>query len=163
MDSTCSSEGRCTCRPGVVGDKCNQCESYHTDLSPSGCRPCNQCEQNIRTNLTAAANEHNNTSTNLVQFMYLQQANISGFEEVDRLVSLLQDNLTTTDQYLDDLLGRLEVLNNKANNFALIVNSTKERVSQKYLPVHGVQKAGVKMCVCTFPKIVLTLKFMYVH
>ena len=136
MDLICSREGHCTCQPGVVGDKCDQCESYHTDLSPSGCWPCSQCEQNLRINLTAAAYEHNRTSTNLVQFMSLQQTNVSGFEEVDRLVSLLQDNLTTTDQYLNNLLGRLEALNNKANDFALTVNSTKERVSQKYLPVH---------------------------
>ena len=130
MDSTCSREGRCTCQPGVVGHKCDQCESYHTDLSPSGCQPCSQCEQNLWINLTATEYEENITSINLVQFMSLQQANVSGFGEVNRLVSLLQDNLTTTNQYLDDLLARLETLNNKANDFALSVNSTKERVSQ---------------------------------
>ena len=63
--------------------------------------------------------------------MSLQQANISGFERVNRLISLLQDNLTTTDQYLDDLLARLAELTTKDTGFEITVNTTKESVSHK--------------------------------
>jgi coxsackievirus/adenovirus receptor len=33
----CASDGRCQCKPGVVGDKCNQCAPYHYNFGPNGC------------------------------------------------------------------------------------------------------------------------------
>ncbi|XP_066536763.1 laminin subunit gamma-1 [Hoplias malabaricus] len=36
----CDNTGRCSCKPGVMGDKCDRCQpGYHT-LSEAGCRPC---------------------------------------------------------------------------------------------------------------------------
>uniref|UniRef100_A0A3P9KKW5 Laminin subunit gamma 3 n=1 Tax=Oryzias latipes TaxID=8090 RepID=A0A3P9KKW5_ORYLA len=36
----CNAEGRCVCRPGVTGAKCNMCQDGFHSLGPSGCRPC---------------------------------------------------------------------------------------------------------------------------
>ena len=33
----CATDGRCQCKPGVVGDKCNQCAPYHYNFGPNGC------------------------------------------------------------------------------------------------------------------------------
>lgn len=38
----CDVQGRCRCRPGVTGDKCDQCLPYHFNLSSQGCTKC-QC------------------------------------------------------------------------------------------------------------------------
>ncbi|CAF1447840.1 unnamed protein product [Adineta steineri] len=36
----CATDGRCRCKPGVVGDKCNQCAPYHYNFGPNGCTRC---------------------------------------------------------------------------------------------------------------------------
>lgn len=129
MDSTCSpDEGRCTCQPGVTGVKCDQCEPYYTNLSSSGCQPCSECEQSLRTNLSSTENEQDHLSTDLLQLMLLQQANASGLEDVYMLIEPLQENLTVTEQYLDIIEARLVILNSKASNFMDTINNSAERV-----------------------------------
>uniref|UniRef100_A0A8C3QAD3 Uncharacterized protein n=1 Tax=Geospiza parvula TaxID=87175 RepID=A0A8C3QAD3_GEOPR len=34
----CDSDGRCSCKPGVMGDKCDQCQPGFESLSEAGCR-----------------------------------------------------------------------------------------------------------------------------
>lgn len=36
----CNAEGKCQCRAGVTGDKCDRCAENHFDFSSSGCKPC---------------------------------------------------------------------------------------------------------------------------
>lgn len=36
----CNSEGKCQCKPGVTGDKCDRCEQNFFDFGPDGCKPC---------------------------------------------------------------------------------------------------------------------------
>ncbi|XP_074654199.1 laminin subunit gamma-1-like [Tubulanus polymorphus] len=36
----CDIYGQCTCKSGVTGEKCDQCQSNHYDFGPNGCRPC---------------------------------------------------------------------------------------------------------------------------
>lgn len=36
----CNSEGKCLCKPGVGGDKCDRCEANFYDFGPDGCKPC---------------------------------------------------------------------------------------------------------------------------
>lgn len=36
----CNSEGKCLCREGVTGDKCDRCAENHFDFGPTGCKPC---------------------------------------------------------------------------------------------------------------------------
>ncbi len=36
----CNREGKCPCKPGVTGDKCDRCEANYYDFGPQGCRPC---------------------------------------------------------------------------------------------------------------------------
>ncbi|CAF0707486.1 unnamed protein product [Brachionus calyciflorus] len=38
----CDPNGKCKCKPGVVGDKCDRCAPYHYELSTAGCKQC-QC------------------------------------------------------------------------------------------------------------------------
>lgn len=129
MDSTCSpDEGRCTCQSGVMGIKCDQCEPYYTNLSSSGCQPCSECEQGLRTNLSSTEDEQNRLSTNLLQLLSLQQANASGVEDVYTLIGLLQENVTLTEEYLDTIEARLVVLNSKTSNFRDTINNSVERV-----------------------------------
>ncbi len=39
--SQCDPYGKCKCKPGVVGDKCDRCAPYHYELSIVGCKVCN--------------------------------------------------------------------------------------------------------------------------
>uniref|UniRef100_A0A8C1ST21 Laminin subunit gamma-1-like n=1 Tax=Cyprinus carpio TaxID=7962 RepID=A0A8C1ST21_CYPCA len=40
LSTQCDNTGRCSCKPGVTGDKCDRCQpGYHT-LTAAGCRPC---------------------------------------------------------------------------------------------------------------------------
>ncbi|CAH0546889.1 unnamed protein product [Brassicogethes aeneus] len=39
----CNSEGKCQCKPGVTGEKCDRCASNHYDFGASGCKSCD-CE-----------------------------------------------------------------------------------------------------------------------
>uniref|UniRef100_A0A8C2A6V2 Laminin, gamma 1 n=1 Tax=Cyprinus carpio TaxID=7962 RepID=A0A8C2A6V2_CYPCA len=40
LSTQCDNTGRCSCKPGVMGDKCDRCQpGYHT-LTAAGCRPC---------------------------------------------------------------------------------------------------------------------------
>ncbi|XP_047426599.1 laminin subunit gamma-3 [Mugil cephalus] len=39
----CDGDGRCACRAGVTGDKCDTCRPGFHSLGPGGCRPC-QCD-----------------------------------------------------------------------------------------------------------------------
>lgn len=36
----CNSEGKCQCKPGVSGDKCDMCQANFYDFSPQGCKSC---------------------------------------------------------------------------------------------------------------------------
>lgn len=36
----CDAEGRCVCRPGVTGERCDICRPGYHSLGPGGCRPC---------------------------------------------------------------------------------------------------------------------------
>uniref|UniRef100_A0A6Q2Z0Q9 Laminin subunit gamma-1 n=1 Tax=Esox lucius TaxID=8010 RepID=A0A6Q2Z0Q9_ESOLU len=40
LATQCDNTGRCSCKPGVTGDKCDRCQpGFHT-LTEAGCRPC---------------------------------------------------------------------------------------------------------------------------
>ncbi len=39
--SQCDREGKCRCKKGVTGRKCNQCVYNFYEMGPSGCQPCN--------------------------------------------------------------------------------------------------------------------------
>lgn len=36
-NTQCATDGRCQCKPGVIGDKCNQCAPYYYNFGPNGC------------------------------------------------------------------------------------------------------------------------------
>lgn len=36
----CDPTGKCKCKSGVVGDKCDRCAPNHYELSVDGCKPC---------------------------------------------------------------------------------------------------------------------------
>jgi len=37
-DLQCDRSGRCRCKPGVTGDKCDQCQPNFFNFGPEGCR-----------------------------------------------------------------------------------------------------------------------------
>lgn len=129
VNISCLEDGHCICQPGVIGGKCDQCELFHTNLSPSGCQPCGQCEQDLRTNLTMSEAEHNSLSESLLLLISLVESNTSGFENVYMLSGLLQDNVTRTDQYLKNIQTVLNALSISATDFSFILNATEENVS----------------------------------
>ncbi|NWX38192.1 LAMC1 protein, partial [Notiomystis cincta] len=40
LSTQCDSFGQCSCKPGVMGDKCDRCQPGFHSLSEAGCRPC---------------------------------------------------------------------------------------------------------------------------
>lgn len=44
----CNSEGKCQCKAGVTGEKCDRCEANHFSFGPQGCK---QCECDVRGSL----------------------------------------------------------------------------------------------------------------
>lgn len=36
----CNAEGKCQCKPGVTGDKCDICAPNHYEFTVQGCKPC---------------------------------------------------------------------------------------------------------------------------
>uniref|UniRef100_A0A8C4VA39 Laminin EGF-like domain-containing protein n=1 Tax=Falco tinnunculus TaxID=100819 RepID=A0A8C4VA39_FALTI len=38
LSPQCSSDGRCSCKPGVMGKKCDQCQPGFESLSEAGCQ-----------------------------------------------------------------------------------------------------------------------------
>uniref|UniRef100_A0A2K6F143 Laminin subunit gamma-1 n=1 Tax=Propithecus coquereli TaxID=379532 RepID=A0A2K6F143_PROCO len=40
LSTQCDSYGRCSCKPGVMGDKCDRCQPRFHSLTEAGCRPC---------------------------------------------------------------------------------------------------------------------------
>lgn len=36
----CNSHGKCQCKPGVTGDKCDRCDNNYYQFGPHGCQPC---------------------------------------------------------------------------------------------------------------------------
>uniref|UniRef100_A0A8C9VN56 Laminin, gamma 1 n=1 Tax=Scleropages formosus TaxID=113540 RepID=A0A8C9VN56_SCLFO len=40
LSTQCDNNGRCSCKPGVMGDKCDRCQPGYHSLSEAGCRPC---------------------------------------------------------------------------------------------------------------------------
>uniref|UniRef100_A0A8C4QKG3 Laminin subunit gamma-3 n=1 Tax=Eptatretus burgeri TaxID=7764 RepID=A0A8C4QKG3_EPTBU len=43
VSEQCNEEGKCVCRPGVTGNRCNHCQSGFHSLDQAGCRPC-ECQ-----------------------------------------------------------------------------------------------------------------------
>ncbi|XP_013970599.2 laminin subunit gamma-1 [Canis lupus familiaris] len=40
LSTQCDSYGRCSCKPGVMGEKCDRCQPGYHSLTEAGCRPC---------------------------------------------------------------------------------------------------------------------------
>ena len=40
LNKQCDPEGKCKCKPGVTGDKCDKCLPNHYDLTSDGCKLC---------------------------------------------------------------------------------------------------------------------------
>ncbi|KFV16423.1 Laminin subunit gamma-1, partial [Pterocles gutturalis] len=40
LSTQCDSYGQCSCKPGVMGEKCDRCQPGFHSLSEAGCRPC---------------------------------------------------------------------------------------------------------------------------
>uniref|UniRef100_A0A4W3JXR0 Laminin subunit gamma 1 n=1 Tax=Callorhinchus milii TaxID=7868 RepID=A0A4W3JXR0_CALMI len=40
LSTQCDNYGRCSCKPGVMGDKCDRCQPGYHSLTEAGCRPC---------------------------------------------------------------------------------------------------------------------------
>lgn len=36
----CNSQGKCQCKPGVTGDKCDRCSNNFYQFGQHGCQPC---------------------------------------------------------------------------------------------------------------------------
>ncbi|XP_030063379.1 laminin subunit gamma-1 [Microcaecilia unicolor] len=40
LSTQCDNYGRCSCKPGVIGEKCDRCKPGFHSLTEAGCRPC---------------------------------------------------------------------------------------------------------------------------
>ena len=41
LSKQCDPTGKCRCKPGVTGDKCDRCLPNHYDITSDGCKLCN--------------------------------------------------------------------------------------------------------------------------
>jgi len=55
LSLSCNNQGRCACKPGITGDKCDNCKPGYYGFSSSGCRRCNcNYEGSLITNCDAS-------------------------------------------------------------------------------------------------------------
>uniref|UniRef100_UPI0037E9A314 laminin subunit gamma-3 n=1 Tax=Semicossyphus pulcher TaxID=241346 RepID=UPI0037E9A314 len=82
----CDVEGRCACRAGVTGEKCDTCQAGFHSLGPSGCRPC-ECNPRGSVGDCSPLDGRCHCKTNVEGqscdrckpgFFNLQQANLAG-------------------------------------------------------------------------------------
>ncbi|EDV27425.1 uncharacterized protein TRIADDRAFT_21436 [Trichoplax adhaerens] len=48
LNSVCDSMGRCRCKPGVAGDKCDRCQAFYYNFTSAGCSSCDCSEAGTR-------------------------------------------------------------------------------------------------------------------
>ena len=140
MNSSCTpNEGRCYCQPGVTGDKCDQCQPFHNNLSPSGCEPCGECEQTLRNDLFDVADSAVTVATNISFFQTLYDSDINGFEEIEQLSVDINQNLSSTQTYLERVGGSLLTLNSSAVQVSAQVQATRSEIDYTIQQVIRVQ------------------------
>lgn len=66
----------------------------------------------------------------LTRLVSLVQASTNGYDEVNTLSRSIQDNVTRTDGYLDNLMIGVRDLYSTATNLSSILNDTLEEVSK---------------------------------
>ncbi len=108
---SCSAEGHCLCQPGVVGDKCDMCALFHTNLTSQGCEPCGECEQNLRDDLQTAVQGLNEAENNLNTFEALYEVDISAWNVINSSIRELSERIVSTSSRLNDLEYRLDNIN----------------------------------------------------
>ena len=57
VEQQCDFDGKCTCKPGVTGDKCDQCEVNHWNKNSAGCESCGCLEQGSQDNTKSCSQE----------------------------------------------------------------------------------------------------------
>lgn len=93
-----------------MGDKCDQCQPFNSDLSPAGCQPCGECEQMIRAGLEDASMQLRATEVKLDLFTALYNADINGSSRINDSLQGLDHNVTSVRNILDAVELRLDAL-----------------------------------------------------
>ena len=130
MNDSCSEEGECNCQPGVVGPKCDTCDTFHMTLTSAGCEPCGECEQLLRMQHQAARNTLNVTIQDTETFGMLLDTDMRGFSGVRAEMTEIASNISATRTYLNmletrlaDIGGTVSTSNNTAENISARVGN----------------------------------------
>ena len=123
-----------------MGDKCDLCQPFHSDLSSTGCQPCGECEQMIRARLEGASMQLTATELELELFADLYTADINGSSRIYDSLLDLEFNVTSARNLLDAVETRLNALESETIQVDGRQNLTLVEVSYMNLVVS----------VCTF-------------
>ena len=128
VSDNCSEEGECYCQPGAVGPKCDTCDTFHMALTSTGCEPCGECEQMLRTQLQTAQSTLNVTIQDTDTFGMLLDADMRGFARVSMGMTEVQSNISATRSYLNMLEARLVDIGENVSTFNNTAGNTSARV-----------------------------------
>ena len=129
VNGSCTSTGQCYCQPGVEGAKCDLCQPFTFDLSPSGCESCGGCEQNLRVDLEREEEILANITEQEELVMRLSEVDQEGLGKVEEVADLIGQDLAEIGERLDQTQTEIVSVNESYIVTREIVSTIEERVS----------------------------------
>lgn len=147
--------GRCVCRKGIGGDKCNQCDRGHIGAAPD-CSPCGECFDNwdlaldeLKNQTTRAIDEASRIQKVGTTGVYSQEFNdmeasldhtraiidntsvkSQDLDELNDLAKVLTDKVEASAQVLKDVRQELDNVNERVNSVDIQLKTYKKKASE---------------------------------
>ena len=128
-NSSCTSDGRCYCLPGVGGVKCDLCEPFHFNLSLTGCEGCGECVQHLLDNLAAEDNALHNVTQTIDLLMQLPLVEMQGLAEVDRVAGEVEEAALRIGETIEGQQNYTQSINDSYISLLARLIDIEERVS----------------------------------
>ncbi|XP_038650539.1 laminin subunit gamma-1-like isoform X2 [Scyliorhinus canicula] len=131
----CRSDGTCDCKPGVFGDKCNQCAGDTYFNSTTGCQECPHCYQVVKSKVL----KHKNVVRDLEILISEMKTNVNpssdkDFEERLRKATMVLTKMMTDAKEAEindeNNLDQLKNLNNKLGAETYHLNNIGKSVDE---------------------------------
>ena len=129
VNGSCYSNGQCFCQPGVEGARCDLCQPFTFDLSPSGCEPCGECEQSLRDDLERADEILANITEQEELVMQLSAVDQEGLGQVAQVADQLREDLVEVGGRLEQIEAAVASLNESYTDTLETVSVIEDTVS----------------------------------